>query len=72
MSEQLGVSSKDTPDNADYSCLNVEDGDIIVLGTDGLWDNLYQTEITNHIRVGCHSLLFLIYFERERERERGY
>jgi len=45
---QIGTNSKSTPEN---SCsihqLDLSEGDVIVLATDGLFDNLYDEEIIN-------------------------
>ena len=42
---QLGSSSSDRPDDADLYRLSVEDGDLIILGTDGLFDNIDEKYI---------------------------
>ncbi|KAL7272349.1 hypothetical protein RUND412_004847 [Rhizina undulata] len=43
---QLGTNSPDTPQrNAVVSKIDIEDGDVIVLATDGLPDNLWEHEI---------------------------
>jgi serine/threonine protein phosphatase PrpC len=36
---------QDVPEDADGYALNLEEGDLLVLGTDGLFDNLHQHEI---------------------------
>eukprot|EP00922_Rhytidocystis_sp_ex-Travisia-forbesii_P063948 GHVS01095106.1.p2 GENE.GHVS01095106.1~~GHVS01095106.1.p2 ORF type:complete len:341 (+),score=30.33 GHVS01095106.1:47-1024(+) len=43
---QLGTGSSDMPEHADVSECAVKKGDWIVLGTDGLWDNLYDNQVT--------------------------
>lgn len=43
---QLGydTSVNNSPDQADDFCISVQPGDVIVTGTDGLWDNLFMDE----------------------------
>ena len=42
---QLGNSSSDRPEDADLYKLAVEDGDLVILGTDGLFDNIDEKYI---------------------------
>lgn len=42
---QLGTGSTDKPEHASVVNLKVEDGDVVVLGSDGLWDNVFENEI---------------------------
>eukprot|EP01133_Synstelium_polycarpum_P005268 gene5268-6103_t len=42
---QLGTQSIDRPEHSITSAFEVEEGDIIVLGTDGVFDNLFDDEI---------------------------
>ena len=42
---QLGTGSQDTPSDADRLSIPLEPGDIVVLGTDGLFDNMFDDEI---------------------------
>ena len=43
---QLGPESPDTPADADvYDLPQIAAGDVLVLGTDGLWDNCYSEEV---------------------------
>ncbi|KAL0077232.1 phosphatase 2C-like domain-containing protein [Phycomyces blakesleeanus] len=46
---QLGTSSCDTPADAQQFSVKVEEGDIIILGSDGLFDNLYDEEILEEV-----------------------
>ncbi|XP_074642148.1 protein phosphatase PTC7 homolog isoform X1 [Tubulanus polymorphus] len=48
----LGVQMmiSDSPESADSTAFPVEEGDIIVLGTDGLFDNLTDEMIIEHLR----------------------
>jgi protein phosphatase PTC7 len=45
---QVGTNG-DAPDSGELNAHNVENGDIIVLGTDGLWDNLHRRKIVNMV-----------------------
>ncbi|EFA76898.1 protein phosphatase 2C-related protein [Heterostelium album PN500] len=47
---QLGTQSIDRPIHSITSAFEVEEGDIIVLGTDGVFDNLFDDEIC---RITC-------------------
>eukprot|EP01121_Diplochlamys_sp_Union-15-3_P000808 TRINITY_DN10671_c0_g1_i1.p1 TRINITY_DN10671_c0_g1~~TRINITY_DN10671_c0_g1_i1.p1 ORF type:complete len:353 (+),score=61.34 TRINITY_DN10671_c0_g1_i1:67-1059(+) len=47
---QLGSQSRDKPEDAVVSKVRVEDGDVVVLGSDGLWDNLFNNDIANMIQ----------------------
>lgn len=42
---QLGTGSSDRPEHASCVALNVQPGDLIVMGSDGLFDNLFDEEI---------------------------
>lgn len=42
---QLGTGSADMPYHAVNITVNILPGDLIIVGTDGLWDNLYDDEI---------------------------
>lgn len=42
---QLGTGSTDRPEHATVANITIEEGDIVVLGSDGLWDNLYDDQI---------------------------
>eukprot|EP01112_Ceratiomyxa_fruticulosa_P013628 TRINITY_DN3842_c0_g1_i1.p1 TRINITY_DN3842_c0_g1~~TRINITY_DN3842_c0_g1_i1.p1 ORF type:complete len:461 (-),score=104.20 TRINITY_DN3842_c0_g1_i1:583-1965(-) len=42
---QLGTGSYDLPEHSDKSNIPVQEGDLLVMGSDGLWDNLYDDEI---------------------------
>jgi len=47
---QLGSESDDTPNHANEVEFTLRDGDIIVIGTDGLFDNLYDGDIEKIIK----------------------
>lgn len=41
---QVGTNG-DNPNKGDATSHTVEHGDIIIVGTDGLWDNMYRKDI---------------------------
>jgi len=45
MPYQLGTQSRDKPQHGNQYNIKLELDDVVVLGTDGLWDNLYNKEI---------------------------
>ena len=48
---QLGMGSDDRPTDAEYYVLeDLEPDDTIVCATDGVWDNLYETEMLNILK----------------------
>lgn len=53
---QLSSDKADLPSDADRGTIGVKKGDVIVVASDGLWDNLYHVEIAkivdNHYDVG--------------------
>ncbi|KAF3902210.1 hypothetical protein ABW21_db0208486 [Orbilia brochopaga] len=52
---QLGTDSPDTPlGNAVVSSVEVENGDIVILATDGLLDNLWEEEVVSIILRTIH------------------
>lgn len=44
---QLGTGSADMPNHAVSVTVNIQPGDLVIVGTDGLWDNLYDDEIVD-------------------------
>jgi len=42
---QIGTGSADKPHHSQRITIDVQPGDIIITGTDGLWDNLYDDDI---------------------------
>ena len=42
---RLGRMQSDTSKDAIVESIAIEDGDIVVMGSDGLWDNIFDTEI---------------------------
>jgi protein phosphatase PTC7 len=53
---QLGTGSQDTPADADRLSIPVLEGDIIVLGTDGLFDNMFDDEILQLVVERCRDV----------------
>lgn len=47
---QLGTGSKDTPTDAQQYTFNVEKGDVVILGTDGVFDNLFDEDILGEVQ----------------------
>jgi len=47
---QLGPTSTDKPENGDSYKYTLRDGDIVVVGTDGLFDNLYDDKIVSLLK----------------------
>lgn len=47
---QLGILSKDQPKDAQSFTVQVEKGDIIIMATDGLYDNLFDKDILDIVR----------------------
>ncbi|CAO3669239.1 unnamed protein product [Rhizopus stolonifer] len=47
---QLGTASFDSPNDAQQFTVKVEEDDIVVLGSDGLFDNLFDDEILEEIK----------------------
>ncbi|KAG2226211.1 hypothetical protein INT45_003356 [Circinella minor] len=52
---QLGTNSPDKPKDAQTFDIKVEKGDVIVLGTDGLFDNLFDKEILSIVRAHVNA-----------------
>jgi len=44
---QLGTGSKDTPSDSNLNTLEIEEGDYVILATDGVLDNLFDSEIVD-------------------------
>ena len=42
---QLGSNNRNKPSDADLKTIELKEGDLIVIGTDGLFDNLYDNDI---------------------------
>jgi len=49
---QLGTGSTDEPADADLCEVEVEDGDVVVVATDGVLDNLFPQEIVQIVKEG--------------------
>ena len=52
---QLGPESHHTPQNADLYYGKLRAGDLVIMGTDGLFDNLYDHEIVEELRRNVES-----------------
>jgi len=53
---QLGATSRAQPSDADLANLELREGDKIVLGTDGLFDNLFDSEILEIVNSSTYNL----------------
>jgi len=42
---QLGTDSSDLPSHGDKYHVKLQAGDLVIMGTDGLWDNMWDTQI---------------------------
>eukprot|EP00897_Mesotaenium_endlicherianum_P007539 jgi/Mesen1/6813/ME000035S06202 len=51
---QIGYNSGDDPAEAQDYMIDVQGGDIVVLGTDGLFDNMFEEQIAALV-TACHS-----------------
>jgi len=49
---QLSTNSTDHPYHGDTESFAVQPGDIVLLGTDGLWDNVYDADIIDSLNKG--------------------
>ncbi|KAK3838405.1 MAG: phosphatase 2C-like domain-containing protein, partial [Linnemannia elongata] len=47
---QLGTGSTDSPTDAQVFTVKVESGDIVVMGTDGIFDNLFDEDILEEVQ----------------------
>jgi len=53
---QLGMGSDDRPEDAEYFVLeDIEEDDMIVAATDGVWDNLYEAEMLHIVKSASLS-----------------
>jgi len=55
MPYQLGYESNDTPYAADIIDIRLHDGDIIILATDGVLDNVFPSEIAQIVKENFHQ-----------------
>lgn len=53
----IGHDAGDEPSCAMEYCVDVQPGDALVLGTDGLFDNLFSGELTAAVASGIHDRL---------------
>lgn len=54
---QLGSNAVSKPNDADIAHIEVKKNDIIVVGTDGLWDNLYDSQILTIVKENNFATL---------------
>ncbi|KAI8367984.1 phosphatase 2C-like domain-containing protein [Choanephora cucurbitarum] len=55
---QLGIQSRDQPSHAQSFTIKVQKNDIVIMGTDGLYDNLFDRDILDLVRahVDAHTI----------------
>ncbi|KAK3825723.1 MAG: phosphatase 2C-like domain-containing protein, partial [Benniella sp.] len=66
---QLGTGSSDSPSDALTFTVKVESGDIVVMGSDGIFDNLFDEDILEEV-VRCIAALYSISTASQRRHER--
>ncbi|KAJ3335349.1 hypothetical protein HDU91_002226, partial [Kappamyces sp. JEL0680] len=42
---QLGTNSRDSPNDTQLFTIKIQEGDVVVIGTDGLFDNVFDEDI---------------------------
>jgi len=52
---QLGTGQQETADDAELLEIEAKEGDVVVMATDGLWDNLAEEEILKIVADHYHS-----------------
>lgn len=52
---QIGTGSADKPQHAQRLYVEVQPGDLLIAGTDGLWDNLYDEDILDVVANASHD-----------------
>jgi hypothetical protein len=63
---QLGTNSKDSPSDGQQFNLPMEHGDIVILATDGLIDNLFTAELIQvSVDVWCGTYMSIVKTEVE-------
>ena len=64
------TSGTDTADDADMATLSVQPGDILVMATDGVWDNMQDADILGLLPIdasgldGVRGILLNMYWPR--------
>ncbi|CAJ1436851.1 unnamed protein product [Effrenium voratum] len=53
--ERSGRTSQDLPSHADAYTFEVQEGDVVVLGTDGFFDNLHDSEVCQLAQVAMEA-----------------
>ena len=52
---QLGSGSKDKPQDAYRAILQVQEGDLVVMGSDGIFDNVFDNDVVRILREEVHA-----------------
>lgn len=50
---QLGTGSRDSPESAQFINVRVKEGDVVIVASDGVWDNLFDEDVVNIVRECC-------------------
>jgi len=48
---QLGTDSSDLPSHGDKYKIKLQPGDLVIMGTDGLWDNMWDSQILKAVQA---------------------
>lgn len=46
---QLGTGSQDTPKDADVTTIDAQEGDIVIIASDGVWDNVFDEDLRSFL-----------------------
>ena len=52
---QLGTNSQDRPQDADTARIELQKGDVLLMGTDGLFDNVFDQQLLSLLKHGIQS-----------------
>ena len=52
---QLGTGSTDYPEHADTQETTVQAGDVVLLATDGVWDNIWDDEVLSLLQAWANA-----------------
>jgi len=55
--EKSGKSKQDLPSHADAYTFEVEEGDVVLMGTDGIFDNLHDSEVCELAQISLEATI---------------
>lgn len=55
--EKSGTSKQDLPSHADAYTFEVEEGDVVLMGTDGIFDNLHDSEVCKLAQISLEATM---------------